>query len=171
MWIDAVYAVHNNIRGHMGGAISMGYGIIHVKSSKKEINVKRSTESDLVGMGKYVPCNIWFMMFMSAQGYGIENNVFYQYNKSAMSMEKKGRNSCMGNSIHIHIRYFFVKDRKDKRDMKVEYYPTHLMSSDFFTKPLMGEMFRKFRTVLMGYTSIFDLDPTLLQLIKEHVGI
>ena len=34
-WIDAAYAVHNNIRGHTGGAISMGYGIMHGKSSKK----------------------------------------------------------------------------------------------------------------------------------------
>ena len=28
-WIYAAYAVQNNIRGHTGGAISMGYGIIH----------------------------------------------------------------------------------------------------------------------------------------------
>ena len=57
-WIDAAYAVHNNMRGHTGGAISMGYGIMHGKASKQKINVKSSTESELVGMGKYVPYNI-----------------------------------------------------------------------------------------------------------------
>ena len=31
-WIDAAYAVHNNMRGHTGGAISMGYGIMHEKA-------------------------------------------------------------------------------------------------------------------------------------------
>ena len=70
-WIDAAYAVHNNMRGHTWGAISMGYGIIIGKASKQKINVKTSTESELVGMGKYVPYNIWFMMFISAQSYGI----------------------------------------------------------------------------------------------------
>ena len=30
-WIDAAYAAHNNIIRHTGGAISMGYGIIHGK--------------------------------------------------------------------------------------------------------------------------------------------
>ena len=30
-WIDAAYAAHNIIIGHTGGAISMGYGIIHGK--------------------------------------------------------------------------------------------------------------------------------------------
>ena len=42
-WIYAAYAVHNNIRGHTGGEISMGYGIIHGKYSKQKINVKIST--------------------------------------------------------------------------------------------------------------------------------
>ena len=65
-------------------------------------------------MGKYIPYNIWFMMFMSEQGYGIENNVIYQDNQSAMNMEKDGRNSCTVKSRHIHIRYFFVKNRIKK---------------------------------------------------------
>ena len=51
-WIDTVYAVHNNMRGHTGGAISMGYGIIHIKHPKQKLNLKSSTESELVGMGK-----------------------------------------------------------------------------------------------------------------------
>ena len=122
-------------------------------------------------MGKYVPYSIWFIMFMGAQGYAIKKNVIYQDNQSAIRMEKNGRNSCTGNSRDIHIRYFFVKDRIDKGEMRVEYCPTHLMLADFFTKPLMGELFRKLRDLIMGYTSIFDLDPTLLQSIKERVGI
>ena len=40
-WTDAAYAVHNNMRGHTGGAISMGYGIMHGKASKQKINVKK----------------------------------------------------------------------------------------------------------------------------------
>ena len=54
-WIDAAYAVHNNMRSHTGGAISMGYGIIHGKSGKQKINVKSSTESELVGTCEYIP--------------------------------------------------------------------------------------------------------------------
>ena len=108
---------------------------------------------------------------MGAQGYAIKNNVIYQDNQSAIRMEKNGQNSCTGNSRHIHIRYFFVKNRNYKGEMRVEYFPTHLMLADFFTKPLMGDLFRKLRDVVMGYTSIFDLDPMLLQSIKERFGI
>ena len=108
---------------------------------------------------------------MSAQGCGIENIVIYQDNQSAMRMEKNGRNACTGNFRHIHIRYFFVKDRIDKGEMKVEYFPTHLMLADFFSKPLMGDMLRKLKRVIMGYTSIFELDTAILQSIEERVRI
>ena len=86
-------------------------------------------------------------------------------------MEKNGQNSCTGNSRHKHIRYFFVKDRIDKGEMRVEYCPTHLMLAGFFTKLLMGELFGKLRSVIMGSTYIFELEPTLSQSIKERVGI
>ena len=51
----------------------MGYGIMHGKSPKQKINVKSSTDYELVGIGEYVPYNIWFIMFMGAQGYVIKN--------------------------------------------------------------------------------------------------
>ena len=82
--------MNNNIRGHTEGAVLMGYRIIYGKSSKQNMNVKSSTYSELVGMGKYVPYNIWFIMFIGAQGYVIENNVIYQDNQSTISMEKNG---------------------------------------------------------------------------------
>ena len=43
-WIDVAYVVHENMRGQTGGAISMGYGLLHGNSSKKKTNVKSSTE-------------------------------------------------------------------------------------------------------------------------------
>ena len=33
-WIDSAYAVHPNMKSHMGGAISMRFGLVHEKSSK-----------------------------------------------------------------------------------------------------------------------------------------
>ena len=85
-------------------------------------------------------------------------------------MHKNGRNSCTGNSRHINVRYFFVKKRINKGEMRVEYCPTLLMLADFFTKPLLGKQFKLFRDVIMGYKSIFDLDPSLISSIKECVG-
>ena len=103
---------------------------------------------------------------MGTQGYAKKNNVIYQDNQSTIRMENNGQNSCTGNSRHIHIRYFFVKNRIDKVEMRVEYCLTHLVLADFFTKPLMGELFRNLSSLIMEYTSIFELDPMILYSIK-----
>jgi len=72
-------------------------------------------------------------------------------------MEKNGRNSCTGNSRHINIRYFFVKDRIDKKEVKVEYCPARLMLADYFSKPLRGQFFNLQRDFLMGWLPMSDL--------------
>ena len=94
---------------------------------------------------------------MSAQVYEIGDNVLYQENQSTILMLKNGRNSCTGNSRHVHIRYFFVKDRVDKEEIRVDYCPTLHMLADFFTKTLHGHLFQKFRYVSMGYKHVSSL--------------
>ena len=172
-WIDAAYAVHDNMRGHTGGAISMGHGIIHGRAGMQKINTKSSTESELVGMAEYIPYNLWLLMFLEEQGYGIKENVIYQDNKSAILMEKNGRNLCTGNLRHINVRYFFIKDRIEKGEVKVEYLPTDLMLADFYTKPLNGAKFEYFRKFIMGWRPMselhYELDVGGSQ-IKERVG-
>ena len=156
-WIDAAYAVHPNMRSHTGGCMSFGLGTVHCRSSKQKLNTKSSTEAEVVGLSEYAPYNIWLVMFLLEQGYSIASNMVYQDNQSAIRMEKNGRNSCTGNSRHIHIRYFFVKDRVDKGEMDIGYCPTECMLADFFTKPLQGALFHRFRDVIMGYKHISTL--------------
>ena len=139
------------MRSHTGGAMTLGWGTIHTKSTKQKLNTKSSTEAELVGMSDYVPYNIWMVNFMKEQGYSLSKNIIMQDNQSAIRMEKNGRNSCTGNSRHIDIRYFFVKDRIDKNEFKIEYCPTENMQADFFTKALQGSLFKKFKDVIMGY--------------------
>ena len=106
---------------------------------------------------------------MEAQGYFFQKNVIYQDNQSAIRIEKNGRNSCTGNSRHIHIRYMFTKDRVDKGEFEIEYCPTESMLADYFTKPLQGSLFNRFREIIMGWKHI-DTLKTFLDSRKERVG-
>ena len=168
MFVDASYAVYNNMRGVTGGCMSMGRGFFHARSSKQKINTKRSTETELVGVSEYVPFNIWAVNFLHEQGYDMNKNILYQDNQGAMLTEKNGRNSCTGNSRHINIRYFFVKDRIDKNELSVEYCPTELMVADYFTKPLQGSLFKTLRRVIMGHDTLHNILSDISM--KERVG-
>ena len=90
-------------------------------------------------------------------GCKLKDKVLHQDNMGAIRMEKNGRNSCTGNSRHISIRYFFVKDRVDKKELRIEYCNTNDMVADYFTKPLQGKQFLRFRKVIMGWKHINTL--------------
>jgi len=57
-WIDASHAVHEDMKGVTGGCMSMGWGVLHAKSSKQKINTKSTCESELVGVSEYIPFKI-----------------------------------------------------------------------------------------------------------------
>ena len=102
-------------------------------------------------------------MFMAEQGYPIKDNTLYQDNKSTILMLKNGRNSCTGNSRHVNIRYFCVKDRVDKKEIKIEYCPTAIMLADYYTKPLQGQLFKDFRDVIMGHRAMKDISANYFE--------
>jgi hypothetical protein len=74
----------------------------------------------------------------------------YQDNQSAILLEKNGRASSSKRTRHINIRYFFVTDRIANKELSVEYCPTGNMMADFYTKPLQGTPFCKFRDQIMN---------------------
>ena len=51
---------------------------------------------------------------------------------------------------HIDMRYFFITDLIEKKEVSVEYCPTEDMIGGFFTKPLQGSLFRKFRALILN---------------------
>ena len=88
--------------------------------------------------------------FLEAQGYVVDDTIIYQDNKSAMLLEQNGRASSTQRTRHLNIRYFFVSDRIKKNEVHVQYCPSHNMLADYFTKPLQGATFRKFRDAIMN---------------------
>jgi hypothetical protein len=169
-WVDASYAVHKDMKSHTGGVVSFGIGAVMSKSSKQKLNTKSSTEAELVGASDYLPYPIWAKKFLAAQGYALKENIFYQDNQSTIRFEKNGRKSCGPNSRHIDIRYFFIKDRLGLEDIDVQHCPTEQMLADFFTKPLQGSLFRKFREVILGHKHIDSLKQSKPTPSQERVG-
>jgi len=96
-WVDASYAVHDNMKSHTGGAFSLGCGALMCKSTKQKLNTKSSTKAEVVGS------SIWAKMFLAVQGYELPDNVLNQDNQSAIRIEKNGRASCGQKSRHIKI--------------------------------------------------------------------
>ena len=87
-FIDASYADHTNMRGHTGGAMTLGWGMVHARVSKQKINAKSSTETEVIGVSEYVPFKIWLTIFFRTEGYKLKDKVLYQDNMNAIRMKK-----------------------------------------------------------------------------------
>jgi hypothetical protein len=152
-WVDASFAVHHDMQSHTGATMSLGKGSPISLSRKQRLNTKSLMEAEVVGVNDVMLLVIWTQNFMEAQGYTVHDNIVYQGNKSAMLLEKNGRASSSRRTRHINIRYFFVSDRVKNGELSIEYCPTDNMIGDFFTKPLQGAKFRKFRQSVLNLLS------------------
>ena len=144
--------------------MSFGHGCPISLSTKQRINTRSSTEAELVGVNDAMAIILWTRSFLRAQGYDVTDNVVYQDNQSAMLLEKNGRRSSGKKTRHIEIRYYFITDNINRGTVRVTHCPTLQMVADFFTKPLQGALFRKFRDMILGYIPIQWPEP------KECVG-
>ena len=150
VFADASYGVHADGKSHTGVNITLGRGAVFVRSAKQKIVSKSSTEAELIGLTDSLTQAIWTREFLLGQGYTMGPATIYQDNMSAIALAAKGR-STSDRTRHIHIRYFFVKDRVDSGEVHIEYKPTKLMLADILTKPLQGDLFRAMRKELLNW--------------------
>jgi hypothetical protein len=105
-YVDASFAVHPDMRGHTGGAMTMGRGFPLDKSTKHKLNTRSSTESKIVAVNDLIPQILWARLFMRAQGIEVRDNILYQDNKSAMLLETNGHALSSKRTKHINIQYY-----------------------------------------------------------------
>ena len=87
---------------------------------------------------------------MEAQGYPLKPSEVHQDNLSSKLLETNGRASSSKRTRHMNIRYFFVADFNEQKHFTLKYCPTDDMKGDFFTKPVGGAKFRRFRNIIMN---------------------
>jgi len=149
-YIDSSYGVHMDMRSHTGCVIGLGLGPIYAKSSGQKINTKSSTEAELVGLSDSTGQVVWTRNFLLEQGYDVGPATIYQDNMSTIALVKNG-SSNSARTRHIAIRYFFISDRVNSGEIKIEYMQTGDMLADILTKPLQGNLFYKLRDRLLNW--------------------
>jgi hypothetical protein len=150
-FVDSAFAVHPDFKSHTGATMSYGGGAPQSISRKQKLNTRSSTEAELVGVDDASVMILWTKLFMEAQGYEIKKNVLYQDNKSTILLETNGKRSSGKRTRAFNIRYFFITDQIEKGNVSVEYCPTLDMIADFMSKPLQGQLFVKFKKMIMGH--------------------
>ena len=139
--------------------MTLGSGTLIDMSTKQKLNTTSSTEAKLVAVSDSMSFNMWAEYFIEAQGLDVDGyimgnpNVLDQDNESCIKLANNGKVSSSKRTGHIHIRCFFVTDWVKGKELEIYYCPTEDMLGDFFTKPLQGSLFAKFRNHILGITA------------------
>jgi len=72
-----------------------------------------------------------------------------------MKMELNGKYSSGKRTRHFNIKYYYVTDLIERKELTIEFCPTDRMLADYMTKPLVGAKFIKMWTKILGKDPIF----------------
>ena len=100
--IDAVFAVHDDMRSHTGGCLTFGEGAIISGSSKQKLNARSSIDAKVIARDDFISPMLWVLHFLEKQGYKFKH-IVDQDNKSAICLGVNGRASATRRSRHMNI--------------------------------------------------------------------
>jgi len=130
--------------------MSIGKGGGYTASRKQKLNMKSSTEAELVAIDNAMGQILWMRHFLADQGISVPVTTIYQDNKSTILLSENGKASSSKHTKHLDIRYYFVTDCIKRGEVKVVYCPTENMLADFFTKLLQGAVFWQMRSQILN---------------------
>ena len=111
---------------------------------------KSSTEAELVRTNDAIGQKVWTRNFLISQGYNITPATILEDNLSTISLVKNGKSNSE-RTRHIAIRFFFLSDKMNEKEIKIEYVRTFEQIADILTKPLQGEAFITLRNMLLNW--------------------
>lgn len=151
-YMDSAFAVHGNRVSHSGILFTLGkYGnSILWKSLKQKTVATSSTEAELIGIFDGLDYLIWTRNVLEFLGYKQGTTTIFQDNTSTITMAYMGRGSSGSRTRHIDIKYFYIKQFLDSKDLEIDHLGRENMVADFFASPRQGSVFRRFRGIIMG---------------------
>jgi len=153
MSVDASFNHHFDAKGHSGFVIfaSVGSAGILIKSLKQKAVANSSCEAELIALHEGMQHLLWIMSLYEELGYkSIVPVQVGQDNKAAILLSQSDPVNFRGRSKFINRMYFSVYEHVESGAVELVHVGTDDTVSDFLTKALIGERFRKFKVVLMG---------------------
>ena len=115
--VDASFAVHEDMRSHTGGAMTMGKGTVIALSKKQKIDAESLTEAELAGVDDALDVQAWTRLFMNeqCQQAGVTERKpdrLCQNNTSAILLECNRRESALTPHSHLMSLIEQIKNAK-----------------------------------------------------------
>jgi hypothetical protein len=151
-WIDASYGLHQDTKGQTGIVITLGRNgpPVFCKSRKQKLVSRSSTEAELIALNEGLPEVIWAKQFMENLGFPQLMTTVFEDNKSAILLANQQNGSTLSKTKHIQVRFYYIRELIQQRQINIIYLPTHEMIADILTKPIVGKLFKMLRNKILN---------------------
>jgi hypothetical protein len=148
-YIDASFDTHFDCRSHTGMVVMLGKAMILAKSTKQKIMTKSAAEAEFIALTDFASEVIRLKPFYYGQNHIAESAIIYEDNTACISVAERGVMAAR-RMRHVNIRRHWIHEAVRDGVLKIEHYDTVDMLDDFFTEPLVGQPFFRFRSLIMG---------------------
>ena len=107
------------MKSHTGIKCPMGKGTIYGGSLKYKLNLKSSTEAELISIFNIINQVLSTKYFLECQGYEVNSSTIYQDNEASILLESNGKRSSKKGTRHISNPYFFIIDKVQNGDIYI----------------------------------------------------
>lgn len=121
-------------------------------SKKQEVVALSSCESELLSLASCTRNVIWIRLLIEEiTNTTVPTTVIHLDNQSSKKIVECDTTS--NKTKHVAIRYHFVRDHIEKKEIKIVWTPTNEQVADIFTKALSVDLFTQFRDQLITIES------------------
>ena len=137
----------DNRRSRTGYVILVSGGPVIWQTRSQKTVALSSCEAELYALCDCVKELLWLIHFLEAMNIVFETPILFVDNQGAIALSKNPVNHQR--SKHIDIKWFFIRDVLDRKQVNVEYVQSKQNFADKFTKATTNEVHRYLTNKLM----------------------
>jgi hypothetical protein len=165
VYVDASYAIHDDRKSHFGVCMFIGdfSASIATKSKKAKCMAISSTEAEYLALCEGAKLIAWARQLLDELGYPQSGpTIVYEDNQSTIRMVNNGNDK--GRTKHIDVRFHYVREMIENKQIVVQYKPTKEMIADILTKATPKPIFTQLRPNLLGLSYDNSVKTAMLML-------
>ncbi|XP_075162979.1 uncharacterized protein LOC142235602 [Haematobia irritans] len=129
-----------------GYVFQLGGATISYSSRKQKIVTLSSTEAEFVSLADAAQELIWLRMLFQDIKIDVKDISIKEDNQCCLKLLDAEK--INPRTKHIDVKYYFVRELKQTKEIQFEYCPTDEMLVDMLTKPLQRVKLNKFKTMI-----------------------
>lgn len=135
-YVDAAYGNNFNCVSTSGYCFQIGNTIVSWYSKAQSVTALSAAEAEYIAATEATKEAIWWRQFLEDLGYPQATTILYEDNQACILLSKNPQSHSR--TKHIQIRYHFVREKTDSKEVFLQYVNTKDQLADMFTKNLPG---------------------------------